>query len=168
VNWEAIGAISNILSALAVIATLGYVAVQIRQNTSALRSAATQGTHDQTAAVYDLLASDPQLSDIFVRGLEEPDSLNRVETARFYAFFLGVMFRFQNWYLQTNSQALDKVHIESWARVLRQISGMPGFQRFWQDRRHLFTPSLLNYMEQEVFVGARDPHYHPLGVGHAE
>jgi hypothetical protein len=35
-NWEAIGALSDLLSAIAVIATLDYVAVQIRQNTSLL------------------------------------------------------------------------------------------------------------------------------------
>jgi len=164
-NWEVVGAISDVLAAIAVIVTLGYVAVQIRQNTSALRSAATQGTHDQSAAQYDLLASDPELSDIFVRGLEAPDTLNRIETGRFYAFLLGVIFRFQNWHLQTQSQALDKEHIESWARVLRQISGMPGFQRFWEDRRHIFTPTLVAYLEQDVFLRERDPDYRPLGVG---
>ena len=88
-NWEAIGAISDFLAAIAVIATLGYVAVQIRQNTAALRSAATQGAHDQSASVYDLLASDPKLSDIFVRGSEAPDALDRVETGQFYAFLMA-------------------------------------------------------------------------------
>jgi len=164
-NWEIVAAVSDVLAALAVIVTLGYVAVQIRQNTSALRSAATQGTHDQSAAQYDLLAANPELSDIFVRGLEVPDTLTRIETGRFYAFLLGVIFRFQNWYLQTQSQAIDKEHIESWARILRQISGMPGFKQFWADRRHLFTPALVDHLEREVFMNERDPDYHPLGVG---
>ena len=163
-NWEAIQAISGIFSTIAVIATLGYVAVQIRQNTKSLRSAATQGAHDQSASIYDLLASDPALSDIFVRGLEAPDTLNRIETGRFYAFLLGVMFRLQNWYLQTQSQALERDVLENWARVLRQISGTPGFKRFWADRRHLFAPTVVKYYEQEVFLTERDPNYHPLGV----
>jgi hypothetical protein len=34
-NWEAIGAIGEVLGALAVIVTLVYLAVQIRQNTAA-------------------------------------------------------------------------------------------------------------------------------------
>ena len=77
---------------------------------------------------------------------------------------LGVIFRFQNWYLQTQSQALDKEQLESWARVLRQISGMFGFQRFWEERRHIFTPVLVKHLEQEVYSGERDPDYRPLGV----
>jgi hypothetical protein len=154
-NWEPIGALSNILSAIAVIATQGYVAVEIRQNTSALRSAATQGAHDQSASVYDLLAGDPTLSDIFVRGLEAPDTLDSIETGRFYGFVMGVIFRFQNWYLQTRSRALEKEQIESWARILRQISGTPGVRMFWEDRRHICTPALVKYLEQEVFERAR-------------
>ena len=163
-NWDAIAAVSSILSAIAVIATLGYVAVQIRQNTNALRSAATQGAHDQSASMYDLLASDPKLADIFVRGLEAPDQLDRIETGRFYAYLLAVMVRFQNWYMQTESQALDREMIVSTSRILRQISGTPGFKRFWEDRRHMLTPALVTYFECEVFLKERDPNYYPLGV----
>ena len=163
-NWEAIAAVSSILSAIAVIATLGYVAIQIRQNTSALRSAATQGAHDQSASMYDLLSGDPKLADIFVRGLEALEQLDRIETARFYSYLLAVMVRFQNWYFQTESQALDKEVITSTSRILRQISGTPGFKKFWEDRRHMFTPAMTKYFEAEVFMRERDPNYYPLGV----
>ncbi len=33
-NWEAIGAIGEVLGALVVVITIGYLAVQIRQNTA--------------------------------------------------------------------------------------------------------------------------------------
>jgi len=163
-NWEAIGAISAIISAIAVIATLGYVAVQIRQNTSALRSTAIQGATDQHASMYDVLSTDPKLADIFVRGLEMPDTLDRIETARFYAFLLSVMVRSQNWYMQTQSGALDNRVIESTSRIMSQISGTPGFRRFWMDRRHMFTPAMVTYFEQQVFLKEPDPNFHPLGV----
>ena len=163
-NWEAIGAISGFLSAVALIATLGYVAVQLRQNTFALKSAATQATHDQTAALYDLLASDGVLSETFVRGLAAPDALDQIQTARFYALLLGIMFRYQNWYLQTRSHALDDEHIETWTRVLLQISGTPGFKKFWAERRHLFTNVLVQRLEEDSLWGRRDPDYHPMGV----
>ena len=38
-NWEALGAIGEIVGALAVVLTLGYVAVQIRQYTRSVKSA---------------------------------------------------------------------------------------------------------------------------------
>ena len=39
-NWDAIGAIGEILGAIGVIVTLGYLAVQIRQNTRSSRVSA--------------------------------------------------------------------------------------------------------------------------------
>ena len=38
-NWDALGAIGEIVGALGVIATLAYLAVQVRQNTGAIRGA---------------------------------------------------------------------------------------------------------------------------------
>jgi len=41
-NWEAIGAIGEIVGAVAVVVTIGYLAVQIRQNTRSVRDSAFQ------------------------------------------------------------------------------------------------------------------------------
>ena len=37
-NWDAVGALAELLGALAVVVTIGFLAVQMRQNTKALRS----------------------------------------------------------------------------------------------------------------------------------
>src|SRR5262245_53856525 len=42
INWEALGAIANLLAAVGVIATLIYLSIQIRQNTKAVRSSSIQ------------------------------------------------------------------------------------------------------------------------------
>jgi hypothetical protein len=41
VNWEALGAIANLLAAIGVIATLIYLSIQFRRNNKHLRGAAT-------------------------------------------------------------------------------------------------------------------------------
>lgn len=163
-SWDAISAISDILAALAVVVTLVYLAIQIRQNTSAIRSTTTQAAHDQAAMFYDLIASDSQLGDIFSRGLYDPEALNSAETARSYAALSSATFRSQNWFFQTRSGLMDRELLESWNRVLRQVSGMLGHRRFWEERRHVYAPEYVTYLEQEVFLSERDPDYRPLGV----
>ena len=164
-NWEAISAVSDFLAALAVIVTLGYLAVQIRQNTSTLKSTATQGAHDQTAALYDLLASDSELSEIFVRGLEAPDTLDESETARFFSLLMSATFKMQNWYMQTESGAIEGELLTSWMKVIRQLSALPGWQEFWRQRGQIFAPTFVAHLQSNVFSGERDPLYRPLGVG---
>ena len=45
-NWEAISAVSDILAATAVVASLWFVAVQLRQNTKAIVANSRQGLLD--------------------------------------------------------------------------------------------------------------------------
>ena len=163
-NWEAISAFSDFFAAIAVIVTLAYLAVQIRQNTRALKSAATQGAHEQSSALYDQLADDNGLADIFYRGLDDPESLSREEMARLFAFLLSTLFRFQNWYYQTRNGVLDPELFDSWAKILSPLSGLPGYQFFWEQRRHMFAPELVAYLETRVYLKDRDPDYRPLGV----
>ena len=166
-SWDALGAISEFVGAIAVVVTLVYLAIQVRQNTSALKSTATQGAHDQTAALYDLVSGDASLADLFVRGLISPDELTSIETARFFSLSMAFMFRFQNWYLQTRSGLIEKELLESWSRVLRQLSGAPGFQRFWQQRAHIFADEFVRHLEQGVLSRESDPNYRPLGTSPA-
>jgi len=46
INWEALGATANLLAAIGVIATLIYLAIQIRQNSNQLRGSATIAVYD--------------------------------------------------------------------------------------------------------------------------
>ncbi len=49
-NWEAAGALGEIVGAFAVVISLVYLAIQVRQNTTAI---AAQAAHDALAAVRE-------------------------------------------------------------------------------------------------------------------
>ena len=55
-NWDAVAAISAAFGAIGVIATVGYLAVQIRQNTSSIQGATEQSLMTAEMALYGLLA----------------------------------------------------------------------------------------------------------------
>jgi len=163
-NWEAIGAIGEIAGAIAVIVTIGYLAIQIRQNTSALRSVATQGVTDEAAASYHVLCTDPDLCSIFIRGSNSPDDLNDVEIGRFYSFWLMTFFRMQNWHLQTRDRHIDDTLLASWTRILQHYANSQGFQRFWADRKILFSPEFQRFVDDECFGKASDSVFKPFGA----
>ena len=90
-NWDAIGAIGEIVGATGVIVTLIYLAVQIRQNTSATnRTNVRNVLESNNSALSSLL--DESVSEIFVRGLKSLEGLNEVERYRFdNAFYNGLV-----------------------------------------------------------------------------
>jgi hypothetical protein len=162
-DWEAVSGVAEIVGAIAVVVTLIYLARQIRQNTGALRSTATQAASDQAAESYRTLATDPVLAGIFIRGLERPEELSDVETAQFNSLWMHVCFNMQNWYVQTHEGFLDGSLLESWSRIMRPISVLPGFQAFWQQRRHIYTPEFGAFIDS-LPVGEPDRDYRPLGI----
>ena len=58
-NWEAAGAIGEIIGAIAVVATLAYLAIQIRQQNNTTRFTTTQNLMRQFDEINRLSATDP-------------------------------------------------------------------------------------------------------------
>ena len=61
-NWEATGAIGEVVGAAGVIASLMYLAVQIRQNTKSVRRASARQSSEKNAVALRGLAD---YSDLF-------------------------------------------------------------------------------------------------------
>ena len=76
-NWEAIGAIAELAGAAAVVLTLVYLAIQVRQNTAAMeenRKVELANNYDRRARtrveLSTLTASNPDIAELWLR-LEE-------------------------------------------------------------------------------------------------
>jgi hypothetical protein len=82
-NWEAIGAVAEILGASAVVASLLYLARQMRHNATATQAARRDTIAQLTTDVLLQIASDAELASIFRRGQNDPASLNDDEGLRF-------------------------------------------------------------------------------------
>ncbi len=82
-NWEAVGAVGEILGTIAVLVTLLYLATQMRQNTRAMQVA----TYESVISGFNVLAmaaaTDPALARIFDHGLDAPETLSDDEARQF-------------------------------------------------------------------------------------
>jgi len=70
-KWETIGAIDEIVGASAVFATLIYLAVQIRQNTRAVRAAALDSCIQAASSIRGDEFKSEELSELFLLGSKE-------------------------------------------------------------------------------------------------
>ena len=90
-DWNAVSAIAEIIGAVAVIGTLIYVAVQIRQNSILLRqntdfarASIVHETNVSGTQIYELIAQDKDVAEIFRRGIND-DIVDDTELLRFEA-----------------------------------------------------------------------------------
>lgn len=69
-NLTDLANIGQVIGAIAVLISLIYVALQIRQNTNAVRAATAQSVHEHFANWYNSFACDASLSQFAIRGLK--------------------------------------------------------------------------------------------------
>ena len=82
-NWEAISAIGQIVGALAVLITLIYLAVQLRQNTAAVATSTYESTMTGFNDINVVVASHPALASLLDRGCQGIGNLSPEETVQF-------------------------------------------------------------------------------------
>lgn len=86
-----LGALGELVAAFATIATLLYLAVQIRQGNRNLHESTSAAVNQGWASINSRLSSDGQLAEIFVRGREDIESLDAIELERFRAFVQDIL-----------------------------------------------------------------------------
>ncbi len=85
-NWEAIGALGEIVGATGVIVTLAFLAYQLVQTRIAIRSSAYQSYSKNRVDMALYLASEGVLS-VFIQGLNDSKSLRDNDRFVFHQVF---------------------------------------------------------------------------------
>ncbi len=118
--------IGQVIGAIAVVISLVYVALQIRQNTNAVRSATAQTVHEHFANWYHLVAADAELARITASGLRDYASLSEQERTRFIAAFMSFLSYSQNAFLKWRQGLLAPSLWLGWDQVMMNLFGAPG------------------------------------------
>ena len=81
-NWEAIGAIGEIISAIAVIGTLAYLARQISQGVNVARAAQNRAVMDSYERLNELILANPTISELLATLQDNAAEVSGVENIR--------------------------------------------------------------------------------------
>jgi len=108
VNWDAIGALAELLGAFGVIATLGYLALQIRQNTTALRGNGHEVALEHLTAVLLTLSTNPNLAELVSKGSQDYASLSYDGRLQFGSYWASAFFGAEASLLQWRRGNLDE------------------------------------------------------------
>jgi hypothetical protein len=140
-NWEAAGAIGEIVGALAVFITLAYLAVQIRQNTGAVRAAALDSSVNALTTVRAKIHDSGELTDIYLRGCENPESLTDAELTRFRLLLTNIVWSILNLYTQSGYANLSDSMWISQKPILKRILSTNGGKWYWKHHKSEFEIS---------------------------
>jgi len=146
-NWEAIGAVGEIVGAIAVFATLIYLAVQIKDSARAVRSAAITDATTAMQAFYQELGSNPQASELFLEGMTNPDSLSRQAQFQFIMMTHSAFLGFQRSFFLAQEGTLDVGLRDSIGTAVIGVNHLPGVHFYWRQRRSFFQQEFVLWVE---------------------
>lgn len=134
------GAIGEIVGGIAVVASLIYLAVQIRQNTEQIsqsieanRLAAFERNIDAGNRIRELIILNPELAELFTRGLENYDELQDTDKLRFGMLMRNMFSEMQGAYVRQLSVGSDPDAFAGSARILDSLLEHGGV-RAWLDK----------------------------------
>ena len=145
-----LGSLGEFVGSIAVVVTLIYLTTQLRQNTRAIRAAATQALDKSITDNIALWASSRETAVLMERGLEAYESLSEEESIHFHTlisvFFLSMD---SNFWSHRNSLIPD----ELWERenaVIRAWVNTPGGRIAWERKRSQVSRPFREYVESRL------------------
>ena len=157
---------SQIVAAIAIIASLIFVGLQVRQSTTTNRAAAAQAFSQQYSDLnHMLLHSD--VREIFARGLDGVGALSPAERVGFFSVLSSISRTVEAFYYQKGKGALDSKLFEGWFLQYLDLHGNKGAREFWALRKHQYTNDFVLYLDQRLASGRPQPLYDALANGEA-
>ncbi len=151
-NWVAVGTIAEIVGAIGVIASLLYLAVQIRQSTKVARAETTKDLYLASRDAILQIASNDALAKIWtnIRNFESE------EIARQYAFYQSFFRLYELQYHLAEQDLLDSDIAESYTLIIRMFARTDFFSTYWSKARGEFNVKFANYVDQQIEIVTAD------------
>ena len=138
---------SQLLSSIAVIGTLIYLAIETKQNTAAQHAATRLGIMSEARADMHRFAEDPDL----LLSVSRLEPLQPGEAVRLDSLLHGFMVFMEYIWLQHRAGAIDDYAWNGQAWTIRAILKTKRTERWWQAQgRHYFEPSFVEVVDALV------------------
>lgn len=147
-SWQDLGSIGELVSAVAVVISLVYLAFQVRQNTrqidentKAAQAAAFDSTINHTFVARQTLIENEDAARIYLRGSNDPESLSEEDLLRYRLIIHNILWSI--WNMQSQAQ-VGGLAAETWnaqLSTLERIASTKGFKWFWANYAQEFGTS---------------------------
>ena len=153
-SLEQLGLIANIVGAIAIVITLVYLAIQIKDNARSSPSAAVTDATTAMQAFYQELGSNPATSKLFLEAVTNPDGLSQQDQFQFVMLMHSCFLGFQRSFFLAREGTLDVALRDSIGTAMHAVSRSPGMHLYWRQRKAYFQPEFVEWVEGLL---AREP-----------
>ncbi len=145
---QLLGNYGEFVGAIAIVITLAYLAIQIRQNTRMMRSSIRQARSDNAVHLYSLAATSviAEIREKESRG----EALTEVEEARMFLWNICIWRQQQTIFFQAQDGLLDVQTGDEQSAIVRTLMQYPSARSFWADQKHSFDSRFVAWVDAAI------------------
>lgn len=146
-SWEAINAISQLVSSIAVVLSLLYLALQVHRGTRIARISAQDSASSALRDVTKPFMENAELGRIWQQGLEDLGTLSAADQVRFFHAAYQFLKAFETIHFHYADGLLDQQLWNGWRELLRHYAVASGIAHYWKMRHDLFSVRFQKFMQ---------------------
>ena len=143
---QTLGSLGEFVGSIAVLITVLYLAVQIRQTGKATRQRSHSDILSRRQQLLRLITEDRDFIELWSKGSAR-EELDSIDAQRFTTFALSLMSHLQDVYIQYQAGLITREVWEAEQTVVATTLTQPGFRDWWAHGKQFFTPSFIEMVE---------------------
>jgi hypothetical protein len=148
-NWEAIGAIGELIGATAVVVTLLYVVKQIKQNTESTKAVGLQTWQSDSTAHWLSIATNPDLSRAGATLQYDSKNLSDDNFLQVGCWLLNNFRQYQTTFIMHERGVIDDELFAVEMRMAARNLQVPGIRQWWDAAgRNQMLPKFTKALEE--------------------
>ncbi len=153
VSLEDLANIGEAVGGLAVLVTLIYLALQLRQNTRAMRAATYEQVVRSTTEWSEMLARDDAVLAVWIKSREGGlDGLTKFERSKYFFTLTTFMRRAESVHYQETQGTLEP---EAWQGIRDSIQGLlddEAATSWWKENRFRFRDAFRDFIDNDLLA----------------
>lgn len=142
--------VSQIVAAVAIVASLLFVAIQLRQGDRTQRAAMHQARAERVIAFYTRLSD---LAPLMAKVSRAPETLTSEETWQLRSVIMMTILNLEDQLWQRKQGLLDAESVERTRAAARRIMAVPAMRAAWRMQKLVILPAQAEVFEREVIAG---------------
>jgi hypothetical protein len=147
-DWSILGALGEFVGGIAVVVSLLYVGLQVRQSSNSVRAASQIAIKQLSSEITTQLLA-PDMARIYIDGLEDSSSLPPEDRVRFHSLMLSLFGTYEAAYFQTYYGTIPKEMQDPSRHQAQFHLRQPGVKQWWaRGGRARFSQKFVEELEQ--------------------
>ena len=145
---EKLGYIGSMVNAAAMVGSVAYLALQVRQANRLARLSAIDALRDATNQFREVLLTSDNV-DVWLKGIQRPDEMTDLERYRWDELALYLWDSTQATYLRAVHLG-ERFAVRRIGYTVRYASGGVRFKDWWNARRDRFHPDFARFVDDNL------------------